>query len=282
MFFKGSYQQTMTVPGAPGTRSRASGYDTRPTAMNPLLPQQITFTVGGTASNGDYTFTLVDEDNNEVVVAFTRGAGETNTQIAAGLAARLNAISWANDAFDASNAGAVGTAVGKHPGKTYSWKSVAAPGTGTLLLAESVAAGGSNIAPGAVVVRSASGDPSTGSMDEIRNVTGSDAVTAVWGIAEQVQIPDEIDENGNVDRNIKPGEHASVATKGYFWLETETALSTSDTVYVRFTAGAGETAGHLRNDADGGDAKDMSAYMKVITPATSDSLFAEVSINFAP
>lgn len=281
MFFKSAYSQTMPAAGPAGTRSRASGYDTRPTAVNPLVAQSITVTIAGTASDGTYTFTLVDEDSNEVVIAFVRGAGESNDAIAAALAARVEALSWANDAFDATSASNVATLAGKHPGKTYTWKDATAPGTGTIAVAESVAAGGVDIPPGALVVRSAAGDPSTGTFDEVRNLTGSDAVTAIWGVAEQVQIPREIAEDGTLDRNLEPGDRVSVATRGHFWLACETAMSTSDTVYARFTAGAGETIAALRNDADGGDAKDVSAYLKVITPATAAGV-VEVSINFAP
>jgi hypothetical protein len=57
----------------------------------------------------------------------------------------------------------------------------------------------------------------------------------------------------------KVGDMSNVLQSGHIWVNSETAVSNTDPVYVRFvTALAGDLAdtdlGNVRNDADGGDA----------------------------
>lgn len=49
-------------------------------------------------------------------------------------------------------------------------------------------------------------------------------------------------------------EMGEIVTEGEIWCICETAMADGAQPYVRFTAGAGETAGALRNDTDAGDA----------------------------
>lgn len=46
----------------------------------------------------------------------------------------------------------------------------------------------------------------------------------------------------------------SIARKGVVWVYCEDAVDYGDPVYVRVTAGVGETAGMVRSDGDSGDA----------------------------
>lgn len=282
IFGKDMYRRTLKAPGAPGTRSRASGYNHRPSAINPLLAQNLTITVGGTAADGVYSYRVVDPDGNETLVEFDRQDSETNTAIAAALRDRHNAISPVDDYFEATSAAAVETLTGKMPGTVFTVEAVDVPGGATLVVAETQASGGFDIAPGRFVARKSAGDPSLGTSDEIRNLTGTDELADIWGAVEQYSIPREIGEDGTVDRNIKPGETAAPMTVGYMWVTSETAIATTDSVYVRLTAGAGEIAGTIRADADGGDAIDASTKVRVITGTTEAGGTAEVSIDLGP
>lgn len=280
IFGKSYYSQTMSAPGAPGTRSRASGYDHRPSAINVLLPMIVTFTIAD-AEAGDFEIAITDTVTGEVdTIAFT-SVGIDNDAVATGLAANANGKSPTNDTWTASSNLAVLTLNGKVPGRTYTFE-VSAPGAATITPATSQGAGGTDIAPGRFVVRKAAADPSDGKSDEVRAPTTGDAIGVIWGLAEQVSIPREIDEDGNVDRNVKPGERIAVAASGYFWVESETPLAVSDTVFIRVTATGTEVAGTVRNNNDGGDAISAAAIAKVITPTTEAGGTAEISINIQP
>lgn len=282
MFGKSYYRQTLANQGPSGSRSRAAGYDTRPAAINPLLAETWTAVVGGTAADGTYSYKIIDEDKNETVISFVRAAAENNNAIAAALAAKHNATSPADDYFDATVNTATVTLAGKVPGKVFTIETVSVPGGATLTISKTVTAGGTDIAPGRFVARKAAADPSAGTSDEIRNLTGADEIGDIWGVVEQISIPREIDaEADSLDRNIKPGDTASVITTGYLWMEAETAMAVTDTVFARITAGAGEVAGTVRSDADGGDAIDVSTIAKIITPCAAGER-CELSINVSP
>lgn len=282
IFGKNYYSQTMTATGAPGTRARAAGYDHRPAAINPLLAMLVTIAIGGVAADGDYAYKITDEDGNAQTVTFTRAGGETNAQIATALAGKHNGASWVNDAFTASVDTATITLTGLHPGKTYTVTEVTKPGGATITISTTQAAGGSPIAPGAFVARKTAANPATGASDEVRNLKTGDTLAAVWGLAEQVAIPREIDEDGDLDRDVRPGEAVAPATSGHYWVTSETALAAGATPYVRVVATGNERAGLLRNDADGGDAVDASSICKVITGTDVAGGTVEVSINIQP
>lgn len=59
-----------------------------------LSPNTIQITIAGTASDGDYTFNTIDADPEIGTIAstFTRGSGETDAQIATGLAAEITTL----------------------------------------------------------------------------------------------------------------------------------------------------------------------------------------------
>lgn len=68
----------------------------------------------------------------------------------------------------------------------------------------------------------------------------------------------------------------SVMRSGSCWVAPEVAVAVNDPVFVRVTAGAGEQAGALRNDADGGDAVQIPGRYR--TAAAAGGL-ARIEIN---
>lgn len=284
IFDKSYYGQTQTAYGPAGARSRTAGYNSRRAAINSLLPLIFTATVGGTASDGVYSITVTDDLTGEAYsTAFTRGNSETNAQIAAKLKDNWNAVSKNNDIFTAAAPAAVVTFTSKFAGRTYTITK-SAPGTGTITIATTQAAGGTKMPAGIFVARRSAGSADGLTPDQVRQLTGSDAVAGIWGFVERPYILGEIREvDGVVSANDSyvPGASVPVMTEGTFWMDSETALAVTDTPYVRFTAGAGEQAGVLRNDADGGDALDASAILKVIT-GTAAAGRVEVTISIKP
>lgn len=284
IFGKDYYGQTQTAYGPAGARSRTAGYNSRRAAINSLLPLIFTATVGGTASDGEYKVTVTDDLTGEAyATAFTRGNSETNAQIAAKLRDNWNAVSKNNDIFTAAAPAAVVTFTGKVAGRTYTITK-SAPGSGTITIATTQAAGGTKMPAGIFVARRSAGSADGYTPDQVRQLTGSDTVAGIWGFVERPYILGEIrDVDGVVSANDSyvPGAPVPVMTEGTFWMDSETALAVTDTPYVRFTAGAGEQGGILRNDADGGDALDASSILKVIT-GTAAAGRVEVTISIRP
>lgn len=280
IFGKDYYSRTLKAPGAPGSRSRAAGYDSRPSAINALLPMIVTFTIAN-AEAGDFSIEITDTVTGEVDTIVYTSVGVDNNAVASGLKDNANGKSPTNDAWTASSNAAVLTLTGKVPGRTYTFN-LTAPGAATITPSTTQAAGGTDIAPGRFVVRVSAADPESGKSDVVRAPKTGDAIGAIWGLAEQRSIVREMDEDGNVDRNFKPGDTVAPMTSGYYWVTSETTLAVSDTVYVRVTATGNEVAGTVRNDADGGDAISAATIAKVITPCTEAGGTAEISVNIQP
>ncbi len=101
--------------------------------------QTFTVTVGGTATDGTYSFRInhADLPGGYQTVSFVRGGGETNTQIADGLEvdAEGNGALFAY-IVSADNAAAVMTIVGTEGLTGLSISNETAPGSGTLVAAE--------------------------------------------------------------------------------------------------------------------------------------------------
>lgn len=279
------YSQTQTPLGPAGARSRAAGYDSRRTAVNPLLAMIFTATVGGTASDGVYSISVVDDLTGETyATSFTRGNSETNAQIAGKLKDNWNAVSKNNDVFTAASPAAVITFTGKVAGRTFT-VSKSAPGTGTITLSTTQAGGGTKLPAGIFVARKTVGSADGLTPDAVRLLTGSDTVLKIWGFIERPCILGEIREvDGVVSANDKynPGDTVPVMREGSFWVDCETSFDpAADTPYIRFTATGDEVAGVLRNDADGGDALDASTIVKVIQ-GTAAAGRVEVHVSIRP
>lgn len=283
-FFNLSYYGRQLAPTGPaGARSRAAGYDSRPTAANPLLAQIFTAVVGGTADDGTYLITATDDETGIAYTAsFLRASGETNAQISAGLALNWNGKSPNNDIFTAAAPNATGTYTGKVAGRTYTITK-SAPGTGTITLAQTQAAGGKKLKPGTFVARKAVASADGYTPDTVRQLATGDGVAKIWGFIERMQIMAELrpDITPAADETYRPGDAVPVMRLGSFWMDCETAFNAlTDTPYVRINDG-GDYDCVLRNDADGGDAIDASTILKVIT-GTAAAGRVEVHIDIKP
>jgi len=287
IFGLGYYGQTQTPIGPAGARSRTAGYDSRRTAINPLVALIFTATVGGVAADGLYKIAVKDDvTGDEYTTEFTRaGGGETNAQIGAKLRDNWNAVSKNNDAFTAAAPAAIITFTGKVAGRTYTI-STTAPGGASITIATTQDAGGTKMPPGIFVALSAVGSQDGYTPDQVRQLKTGDTIGKVYAFVERLQILGEIrdDGAGNVtsDETYKPGDNVPPMRQGSFWMDCETSFDPlTDTPYIRVTAGAGEQAGVIRNDADGGDAIDASSILKVIQGTTAAGR-VEVHIDIKP
>lgn len=287
IFGLGYYGQTQTPIGPAGARSRTAGYDSRRTAINPLVALIFTATVGGVAADGLYKIAVKDDvTGDEYTTEFTRaGGGETNDQIAAKLRDNWNAVSKNNDAFTAAAPAAVITFTGKVAGRTYTL-STTAPAGASITIATTQAAGGTKMPPGIFVARSKAGSADGYAPDEVRQLKTGDTIGVVYGFVERLQILGEIrdDGSGNVtsDETYKPGDVVPVMRQGSFWMDCETDFDPlTHTPYMRIVATGNEQASLIRKDNDGGDAVDASSILKVIQ-GTSAAGRVEVHIDIKP
>ena len=279
------YGQTQTPIGPAGARSRTAGYDSRRSAINPSLPMNFTAAIGGTADDGEYSITVKDDVTGEnYTTKFERADSETNAEIATELGANWNSQSKANDLFTASVVDDDITFSGKIAGRTFT-VTKSAPGTGTITIATSQAAGGTKLPPGIFVARSKVGSADGYTPDEVRLLKTGDAIGAVYGFLERLQILGEIRDDGDTvtaDETYKPGDIVPPMRQGSFWMDCETDFNAlTDTPYLRVVAGAGEQAGVIRKNNDGGDAIDASSILKVIQ-GTSAAGRVEVHIDIKP
>lgn len=286
IFGLGYYGQTITPHGPAGARSRTAGYDSRPTAVNPNLPMIFTAVVGGTAADGTYKITVTDDVTGDVMVTeFERGDSENNAAIAGELTDDWNADTTNTRDFTAGVNSATITFTGKIAGRTYTVE-VEAPDGASITISTTQAGGGVKLPPGILVARSVVGSADGYTPDQVRLLKSGDAIGAVWGFLERMQIMAEVRDDGagnvSADETYKPGDATPVMRQGSFWMDCETDFNPlSDTPYVRIVAAGSEQAGVIRKNNDGGDAIDCSSILKVVR-GTIAAGRVEVHIDIKP
>lgn len=260
-------QQPVAVVGQVATNEEP----TIDTLINELLAQISVLTVGGTASAGDYVITATGPDGEVVTATFTRVA-ETNDGISDGLLAAVNDDdAWANIA-EASDSGTDElTLTFVHPGRVYTIVT-SAPGTGTLVSANSQNAGGTDIELGVVVAEGSADD--LAAIVDAATVDDDFAGIVVRGIDALVN---DFGEGGGTP-NYGPDSAMSVLRRGECWVLVEDAVTKGGDVFVRTqNAGAGDPLGLMRSDADGGDAIAMTNAR--FSSSTTGRGLAKVRIN---
>jgi hypothetical protein len=70
---------------------------------------------------------------------------------------------------------------------------------------------------------------------------------------------DPVDRDDASTTGIEDGDTMSLLTKGRVWVRVEEAVAPGDAVYFRHTQVGAEQAGAFRNDADGGDADQITS-----------------------
>lgn len=222
---------------------------------NPAVAQEGTLTVGGTASDGLYQakFYHPDEPDNPIVAEFTRAAGETNAQIAAALAAE--AVKKLILKAAVTVVGAVITAKFANSLVTYT-VTTSAPGLGTLVWAQTVAAGGSLIPFGRFVV--GGGDGITAKLPAAASTVGK-VLGVVQRSLQVQQNPDPTGEDG-----YGPGREMAILGSGHIRVEVEEDIAPGDTPYMRIIASGNKTKlGIVGKSADGGNCIDISSICSI-------------------
>lgn len=246
-------QQSMDrgVEGAPGSGRLPFARS----MSNPILAE-ITDVVYDTAGDGVYSFVITDPRGIEHTVTFTRGSGETLTQIIDELVDFANGLASLNGVVVASNVS--GTTVRltfEHPGISYVVDQEAAA-AGTVTVTETQAAGGTAQEIARFVDRGAA---DAGGLPSIADLTGSSDEDTIAGIVLRPigQFPGI---EGNVAQDpdtadvVPAGRIASVAYEGDVWMRNVGgAAAPGGAVHVVRNTAGGQSLGQARGDADGGN-----------------------------
>lgn len=230
------------------------------TRTNPSLPQIGTLTVGGTAEDGTYSVTIVDPaapDNPIAEVEFERGDSETNNQIAAALNVLLVKALLLKATVEVASA--VNTISFENSDITYE-VTASAPGSATLVWAETQAAGGTEIPFGRFVRGGGDG------LTCRPLVTGSVIADVIGVVIRELTVQ-------NPAEGVQPGSEASILGVGPILVKTEQDVTPADTVYIRKEAGdGGDEVGVVRKDADTSTAISAATIARFEESASAGSL----------
>lgn len=253
------YEHRAALDGAP---EHAVNYD-RLSYINPLSMQVSTLTVGGTAADGNYVFTATNPDGiaASVTVQRTAGVPATNTDIATALKNAINASSSFIGIASATSASAVVTVTFKRP-LVYTL-TTAAPGTGTLVAANTTTAGGSYLAVGRFVKKG------TGDRDLTPVVTGT-AIGTIVGVALRTgQIINGGDFGLTYD-SYRPGDDVAVGRSERVWMKVFESVTPASTPYIWIDhTDTSVPVGALVAAANGGKAIDASTICRFLSTAAS-------------
>lgn len=236
------------------------------TGILALLAQISTVTIAGTASDGDYTITLTDAVLGQSITAtFTRGSGETNTQIAAGLRDAVNALGspW-NDRVVATSAAGVVTLTFVVTGRPYT-VAAAAPGSGTATPATTQAAGGTAQRPGFFVSRV------LGSTNTLRPLASGDDDEEIFGLVERPlgQLEQAADGSDDV---FPVGSTVPIVRQGVYLVAVEEAVTPESVPHIRKIATGTEVLGAVRGSADASDTISLAGKARFVTAAAAGEL----------
>lgn len=221
--------------------------------LNELLVQITTVTYTGTTDDADYTVTAVGPDGETATSTFNPPGATTADAVRDGLIALINAeADWQNIAVASSGGAGILTLTFLHDGRVYT-VTATDPGTGTVVVANTQSAGGTDVPVGVAV--------QYGSTDNAAVVLDSGTLDDDL-IGFTIRNVDMLVNNGDVnavDASI-PGTVLSVLRQGSVVCIAETAHVKGADVFVRITApGASpEGLGRPRNDTDGGQAIAMT------------------------
>lgn len=226
-----------------------------------------TLTVGGTATDGDYLTTLTDPRDSSITYPVTVARATTpatNADLAAAIAAALNADPKVRGFADFSAAAAVVTYTAKRGGEVLSF-ATSAPAPGTLVAAITTPATVADLPVGIAVGRLATGN--------LRLLTSGDAARNVIGLVRKTT-------------KIKPydGTNPSAAWEAGYdvdvcWetdgirVPAEGTVAIGDPVYARIVATGSEQLGALRASADG------IAGVVTATPTAANDTYYQLTIH---
>jgi hypothetical protein len=249
-----SYNHRAALDGAP---EHAVNYD-RLSFINPLSMQVSTLTVGGTATDGNYVFTATNPDGIAASVTVLRATTPaTNTDLATAIKNAINASSSFIGIASATSAAAVVTVTFKRP-LVYTL-TTSAPAPGTLVAANTTAAGGSYIAVGRFVKKG------TGDRDLTPVVTGT-TIAQIVGVALRTGQIINGGEFGLVYDSYQPGDDVAVGRSERVWCKVFEAVTPTSTPYIWIDhTDTSVPVGALVAAANGGKAIDASTICRILT-----------------
>lgn len=246
------------------------------------IPQISTITFGGTPADGDYVVSVTLPSGVVVDVTTTRAGGtpSANTDLAAQHVLDVDAVEALNGVLTAvDSGGGVVTYTFVEHGQAYPI-ATSPPGAATLVAANTQNAGDAVALPiGKFVARL------TGTNRTVKVLESGDAVADVYGLIERPI--GQIENTGNggegvdaTDLEYNVGSMVPAGRRGRWMVRAEDPVTPDSTCFIRMVAGAGEVAGSVRSDADGGDALDASSIARFLsTAAAGDLVKVEVRIS---
>jgi hypothetical protein len=242
-----------------------SDHHTSRSLLNPLVSEVWTVAVGGTATDGVYSFILKEfPADTGILVSITRTGGSpaSNADLATALAAAFNAAALDNIATVADDLAGTLTITGVHPGDEFSITDLTVTAPGTLTATNTVQPTGTTVQAGVVLAYGATAG-------DVRVLTGTDTMNNVAGVS---HLSADMLDNTGVESDIDgfaPGTMVPLNLKTPIWMNSETAATQGGKVYVRRVAGSGETLGDVRNAGAG------TARVETVTPtAVNDTPYS--------
>lgn len=249
-------QFSYTFPPAQLGQIGTFGWENIDSLANPLRSQINTITVADNDA-GTYSVTITAPEGE--FVTSRPVVAQSIAQIADELADAINDNEDLLNIVSAESDGvSVITLTFLHAGVSYTVAVSSA--SADLVLALSQSAGGSNFPLGIGVVDA--GDKTA------RLPQSGDVALDILGIVcnrGDVELPFQTGFDSSAQ--LVPGAELAVLRQGEIWVRPETAVSVNDPVYCRVVATGSEQAGALRNDADGGDAVQLSARFRTAASA---------------
>lgn len=257
-----SRYQKSWVKGAPAGEIRLA----RP-AINPLTQQVWEITVGGSAADGVYSFTVQELDGTEHVVSFTRGSGESNDEISDGLLATAQALASLTGVAIAADSDTNDLQLTfDSAGIDYVIKDLTAPAGASLTSTEITDPAGTAIPIGRFVVNDGS------AADGGRKIALPDgaAVADLIGFVPRPvgSFPNDGSSLQSAVDTVPAGRVCDVVEDGDVAAENVGGAASADgTVYVVISTAGGDELGEVRGDADG------VAGLFTVTPVAAETSY---------
>ncbi len=226
-------------------------------------------TADGGAATDDLVITAVDDYTGQVHQVTATGSATEATMLANVLAA-VRGYGVFNNLFSVADGGTGADVVvdftARHRNRSYTMSATGGP-SGTNAFVVTTAAGATGLEMGRFVKKGADDD-------SIVALAAGDTVGDIVGALRRTDANHfhslENDRGSSVVDRLPVGTHLSVVYEGLMFIRPETALVAEGPIFCRIN-GSGRLGG-FRNDADGGDAIDVSSICSVRKSAAADGL----------
>lgn len=201
-------------------------------AVNPLLPQISTITIGGVATAGAHTI-RVSAPEGDIDVTWTATGGESIAATVAAIVAAFDAESDLSNIVVATDASPDITLTFIHEGEDYTVTLVSNPGS-NMSLATTQAAGGTGIPLGRGVSYAANSDGGTVTLTSVSTI-GLFAGVAVRSDANVMVNSTEASFTDVTE--FEPGAEVSILRSGRCWVYVTQAVEIGDVAYCKYQNG---------------------------------------------